>query len=62
MKIEIKMSEKEAAEIITQLQTRQKQNNDMLKYAVKTVLSEFCDDFGLRSEEISAALDRLIKA
>lgn len=62
MKIEIEMTEKELAELISQLQARQKQNNDMLKYAVKTTLSKFCDDFGLRDEEITATLDQLVKA
>ncbi len=62
MKIEIEMTEKELAELISQLQARQKENNDMLRYAIKTTLSKFCDDFGLHDEEISAVLEQLVKA
>lgn len=60
--MKIEMTKKELAELISQLQARQKQNNDMLKYAVKTTLSKFCDDFELHDEEIDAALEQLAKA
>ena len=61
MKIEISGSPKEIAELLSQLRVQQESQSSSTKIAIGVIMKKFCDDFGLRDEEIDSLLENLIK-